>query len=124
MEWANAALTLCGLGAAAVAASSPALRRRLLLSKAKHPSLAGHARMARRAASLVPFYEYDETGFFCSDDAPDEFVALRRAGFRRLSALYQARFAETIRRTAELAAGIADLQFIQGFRGPVPVQPL
>ena len=29
---------------------------RLQLSKAKHPSLAGHSRMAKRVARLVPFY--------------------------------------------------------------------
>jgi glutamate-1-semialdehyde 2,1-aminomutase len=33
---------------------------RLALSRAKHRSLAGHARMARRIAALMPFYEYDE----------------------------------------------------------------
>ncbi len=118
MEWTDAALTLCGFGAAALAASSPALRRRLLLSKAKHPSLAGHARMACRAASLVPFYEYDETGFFGCDGAPDEIVARRRVGFERLSALYQARFAETVRRTAELADNVSDLQFTDAYRVP------
>ena len=41
------------------------------LSKAKHQSLTGHARMARRVASLLPFYEYDEARFFRSDDAPE-----------------------------------------------------
>ena len=43
--------------------------------KAKHPSLRGHSRMARRVAALVPFYEYDETQFFRSDDAPDAIAA-------------------------------------------------
>ena len=37
--------------------------------------------------------------FFCSDDAPEEIVARRRAGFKRLSALYDTRFAETSRST-------------------------
>ena len=43
---------------------------RLELASAKHRSLAGHARIARRIASLIPFYEYGEERFFCSDDAP------------------------------------------------------
>ena len=39
------------------------LQLRLQLSRAKHRSLTGHARMSRRLASLVPFYEYDEEPF-------------------------------------------------------------
>ena len=69
-------------------------------------------------ASLVPFYEYDEDRFFCSDDAPPEIAARRRAGFMRLSALYKTRFAETTRRTAEASGGISDLQFTDAYRVP------
>jgi glutamate-1-semialdehyde 2,1-aminomutase len=66
----------------------------------------------------VPFYEYDEHRFFSSDGAPDDVAARRREGFRRLSALYQTRFAETNRRTAEVADGISDLQFTDAYRVP------
>ena len=118
MEWGSTTLAFYGLGAAAVATSLVTLRRRLQLSKAKHASLTGHARMARRVASLVPFYEYDDARFFCSDDAPPEIAARRRAGFMRLSALYKARFAETTRRTAEASGGISDLQFTEAYRVP------
>jgi glutamate-1-semialdehyde 2,1-aminomutase len=118
MEWASTTLAFYGLGAAALATSLVTLRRRLELSKAKHRTLTGHARMARRIAALVPFYDYDERRFFCSDDAPEEVVARRRAGFKRLSALYDTRFAETIRRTAEVSEGISDLQFTDAYRVP------
>ena len=118
MEWATTTLTLSGVGAAALVTSLATLRRRLDLSQAKHSSLAGHARIARRLAALVPFYEYDEARFFCSDGAPAEIVARRRAGFERLSALYRTRFAETIRRTAEGASGISDMQFTGAYRVP------
>jgi glutamate-1-semialdehyde 2,1-aminomutase len=74
--------------------------------------------MARRIASLVPFYDYDDDRFFCSDDAPKEIAACRRAGLTRLSALYDTRFAETIRRTAEASEGISDLQFTDAYRVP------
>jgi glutamate-1-semialdehyde 2,1-aminomutase len=47
---------LIGMGAVAAALSLKALRTRLELSKAKHPSLTGHARMARRMAALIPYY--------------------------------------------------------------------
>ena len=39
-------------------------------------------------------------------------------GFMRLSELYQARFAETIRRTAEVSDSISDLQFTDAYRVP------
>ena len=112
------ALAFYGLGAGIAAASLLALRRRLQLSKAKHASLAGHARMARRVASLVPFYEYGEARFFDSDSAPGEIAARRREGFARLSALYAARFRETAHHTAEVVDTISDLQFTQAYRVP------
>jgi glutamate-1-semialdehyde 2,1-aminomutase len=118
MEWTTPTLAFYGLGAAALATSLLTLRRRLELSKAKHTTLTGHANLARRLASLVPFYAYDERRFFCSDDAPEEIVARRRAGFMRLSALYEARFAETIKRTAEVTDGISDLKFTDTYRVP------
>src|SRR6516165_4796754 len=88
MEWASTTLAFYGLGAAALATSLATLRRRLELSKAKHRTLTGHARMARRVAALVPFYSYDEDRFFCSDDAP------------------------------EVIDGISDLQFTDAYRVP------
>jgi glutamate-1-semialdehyde 2,1-aminomutase len=118
METGATALVFYGLGAIAIAASLLALRRRLKLSKAKHGSLAGHARIARRIASFVPFYEYDEGRFFCSDNAPADIAALRRAGFMRLSTLYATRFRETNRHTAEVLDTISDLQFTQAYRVP------
>jgi glutamate-1-semialdehyde 2,1-aminomutase len=116
--WATATLALYGAGGAAVAASLLKLRRRLELSQAKHRSLAGHSRMARRLAALVPFYDYDEARFFCADGAPADVAQCRRAGFERLSTLYRTRFAETIRRTAEAADSISDLQFTGAYRVP------
>src|SRR5262249_60753579 len=101
MEWGSATLAFYGVGAAALATSLVALRRRLQLSKAKHPSLTGHSRMARRGASFVPFYEYGEAEFFHTDDAPEEGAARRRAGLIRLAALYRQRFAQTLQRTAQ-----------------------
>jgi glutamate-1-semialdehyde 2,1-aminomutase len=118
MEWATPTIAFYGIGAAAVATSAVKLRKRLELSKAKHKSLAGHARIARRLAGFVPFYDYGEDRFFTSDDAPAEIAALRRAGFARLSAAYQARFAETIRKTADASANISDFQFTAAYRVP------
>jgi glutamate-1-semialdehyde 2,1-aminomutase len=114
----SATTALYAIGAAALAAALGPIRRRVELSRAKHRSLAGHARLARRVARLVPFYEYEEARFFSSDDAPDEIVAQRRAGFQRLAALYAARFPESAGRTAALAEGVSDLQFTGAYRVP------
>ena len=83
MTWGAITLAFCGAGAAAIATSLVTMRRRLELSQAKHRSIAGHSRIARRLAAFVPFYEYDERQFFCSDGAPDD-VAARAA--RRIRA--------------------------------------
>ena len=96
------------------------LQLRLQLSRAKHRSLTGHSRMARRFASLVPFYEYDDSRFFRADAAPDEIAAARRAGFVRLAAVFAERFQKTADLTAEIAGGVSDLQFTS--RNRVPFQ--
>ena len=113
-----------GVGAVAIAALLLGLRRRLQLSRAKYSSLDGHARIARRVASLVPFYEYDERRFFCSDNAPANIVVLRRAGFTRLATLYATRFRETNRHTAEVVNAISDLQFTRNYQVPFPYSGL
>jgi glutamate-1-semialdehyde 2,1-aminomutase len=91
---------------------------RLQLSKAKHRSLAGHSRMARRFASWVPFYEYDDSRFFSVDSAPADVVAARRAGFLRLAGLFAARFGKSAAQTAELAGSVSDLDFTSRYRVP------
>ena len=94
------------------------LALRLQLSRAKHPSLAGHVRWGRRLARLIPFYEYDEAQFFRADDAPEEIAEQRQAAFRRLAALYAQRFAKTVRQTNEVQDEISDLQFTARYQFP------
>jgi glutamate-1-semialdehyde 2,1-aminomutase len=94
------------------------LQLRLELSRAKHRSLAGHARWSRRLAKLVPFYEFDEAGFFTTDDAPDEIAITRRSAFKRLADLYAQRFAKTISASTEIERGVSDLQFTARYRVP------
>ena len=91
---------------------------RLQLSRAKHRSLAGHSRMARRFASWVPFYEYDESRFFGVDSAPAQITAARRAGFMRLAALFAARFKNSVEQTSALAGSVSDLEFTSRYRVP------
>src|SRR5579871_125098 len=118
MDISGTALAFSGLGAAALATSALALRRRLQLSRAKHRSLAGHSRMARRMARFVPFYDYDESRFFCADGAPAEIATQRHDGFMRLAAEFDSKFPETTRQTAEIARRISDLQFTDTYRVP------
>ena len=94
------------------------LQLRLQLSRAKHRSLTGHSRMARRFASLVPFYEYDQSRFFQTDGAPENIVAARLAGFERLSKVFAERFKKTAELTGEIAGGVSDLQFTSRYRVP------
>ena len=49
----------------ALLATLPRIKRRLELSRAKHRSLTGHSRMAKRVARLIPYYAYDAATFFC-----------------------------------------------------------
>ena len=114
----DATLVLYALSGAVLVASLQQLKMRLALSKAKHRSLSGHSRIARRIAALVPFYEYDEVRFFRSDDAPEDIAARRRAGFMRLADLYRERFPETLRLTAAVEDSISDLQFTGAYRVP------
>jgi glutamate-1-semialdehyde 2,1-aminomutase len=107
-----------GLGALALALLLVKAKARIELSMAKHPSLTGHARMARRIAALIPFYEYDEREFFASDDAPQEIAGRRRAAFQRLAQLYKERFAETRLATVKVKDGISDLKFTDAYRVP------
>ena len=74
---------LTSVSLAALAASLPRLHRRLMLSRAKHRSLAGHSRLAKRIAGLIPGYAYDEQRFFAADDAPPDVVGAPREGLER-----------------------------------------
>jgi glutamate-1-semialdehyde 2,1-aminomutase len=114
----NPTLVLTTVALAGLIASLPLARQRLALSRAKHPSLTGHSRMAKRVASLVPGYAYEDERFFDSDGAPAEVVTLRRAGLEGLATLYRERFARSLQATLAAAPGLPDLQFTGAYRVP------
>jgi glutamate-1-semialdehyde 2,1-aminomutase len=91
---------------------------RLQLSRAKHRSLAGHARMARRFAGLVPYYEYGEERIFRADGAPQEIAAARRGAFMRLAATLSAQSPKNAALTAAVIDAISDLKFTSRYRIP------
>jgi glutamate-1-semialdehyde 2,1-aminomutase len=93
-------------------------KNRLLLSRAKHPSLRGHARMARRIAKWIPFYEYSDAEFFGADEAPAEVQDLRRRGFERLSEHFLRKAPRTLAVSAGLEEGLSDVDFVNHYRVP------
>jgi glutamate-1-semialdehyde 2,1-aminomutase len=104
--------------ACALVALLPKLRLRLQLSRAKHRSVAGHSRMARRLARLIPYYEYGEDRIFRVDDPPERIAEARRAGFMRLAAVFAARSPKNAALTAGVMDAISDLQFTSRYRVP------
>src|SRR5262245_33761428 len=109
---------VAGLGGVVTAGTLAKVGRRLQLSRAKHASLAGHPRWAKRIAGLIPFYEFDAASFFSSDGAPSEVAAQRRSGFEALARHYQDRFARTIALNASIRGALSDLQFTEAYRVP------
>ena len=116
-------IPMTAVALAALALTLPRAVQRLALSRAKHPSLTGHSRMAKRIAGWVPGYAYDEERFFASDGAPATVAAQRRAGFERPAALYTQRFARSVAFTALARSGISDLQFTGSYRVPFQYSP-
>ncbi len=116
----NDELFTLGLAAVAAAALLPRIKRRLELSRAKHRSLAGHPRTARRISALVPYYEFDEAMFFKADGAPAGIEADRRAGFARLVDTYASRFGRSAAMSSQAQSAISDMQFTATYRVPFP----
>ena len=108
---------------AALALALPRVKRRLELSRAKHRSLAGHARMAKRVVAQIPGYAYDEAAFFDSDGAAPEVIARRRTGFARLAASLAQRSPRTLEATAAAREALSDLQFTTTYRVPYQYGP-
>src|SRR5215469_9490405 len=105
-------------GAVALGALAVKTKARLDLSRAKVASLAGHAKMSRRIAALIPYYAYNEDRFFRCDDAPEVVAAQRRDGFHRLAAIFAERFPRTNALTAQARDAVSDLQFTAAYRVP------
>jgi glutamate-1-semialdehyde 2,1-aminomutase len=108
--------TLIGLGLLAVLA--PSVHRRIQLSRAKHRSLAGHSRMAKRLARWLPGYSLDENTFFACDGAPATVRALRQKAFFELAQTLQQRHPLSIAASAAAREDITDMQFIAAYRVP------
>jgi glutamate-1-semialdehyde 2,1-aminomutase len=107
-----------------VLALVPAAKRRLELSRAKHRSLAGHSRLAKRLARWVPGYAYDEARFFASDGAPADIALRRKMALARLGAEFAQRYAKSAAMTDRARESISDLRFTGSYRVPFQYAPL
>jgi len=111
-------LVMTGVGSAALFMAFLKVKARAELSLAKHKSLAGHPRTAKRIAALLPSYRYDASQVFGLDGAPPDVVAQRQAAFERLVATIGQRFPATLAAGASVVEGLSDLQFVSAYRVP------
>ncbi|MBL7002548.1 MAG: aminotransferase class III-fold pyridoxal phosphate-dependent enzyme [Gammaproteobacteria bacterium] len=93
---------------------------RLQLSRAKHPSLRGHAKWSRRISKLVPYFTYDEEQFFASDHAPLSIQEKRQQGFSSLAHWFKSNHAKSETCQEELYDSISDINFTSAYRVPFP----
>mgnify|MGYP000685740150 CR=1 FL=1 len=83
----------CGL---ALLYAGPKLWQRLQLSLAKHPSMAGHLRWAKRLANWAPAYAYAADQWFQVDRAPAKVVTQRQQALQRLGSTLAQRSPQTL----------------------------
>lgn len=118
------ALALYGVGGGAGLWALNKAKARAELSLAKHRSLAGHPRTARRIAALLPTYSYDEAQALRVDNAPQDIVTLREQAIARMVSQYQTRFEKSLRSTSEVLESLSDLQFVSAYRVPFQFKKL
>ncbi len=106
-----------GAGVAAVWAA-PKVWQRAQLSRAKHRSLAGHSRLAKRLTRWMPSVSYDETMFYAADGAPADVVAKRRSGFARIAASLAQRSPKTLALSDAVKDAMADMALTSRYRVP------
>ena len=112
------------LSLGALATLAPSIYQRLQLSRAKHRSLAGHSRMAKRLARWLPGYHFDEQMFFQCDNSPRDVQERRRDAFYKIAGVLQARHPLSIEASASARVHISDMQFISAYRVPFQFSPL
>ena len=117
-------LLLSALAAAVLLMVATRLRNRVELSLAKHRSLAGHPRIAKRISALFRTYSYEEVNAFGLDGATPSVVEDRKRAFGALVTQYGLRFSKGRQASLEVVSGLSDLQFINAYRIPFQFRPL
>lgn len=97
---------------------------RLLLSRAKHRSLAGHPRISLRLSRLMPAYSFTQVEAFSADGAPEDVQSSRHAAFVALGAQLRAMAPHSNAIAADIRAGLSDSEFINNYRVPFQFREL
>ncbi|HEX4050300.1 MAG TPA: aminotransferase class III-fold pyridoxal phosphate-dependent enzyme [Steroidobacteraceae bacterium] len=97
-----------------------AIALRVSLSLAKHPSLRGHARWARRVAHQIRYFEYAPDNYFATDAAPQQIAATRCTGLARLRRSLVPGGAQSLRYMQSLETCVSDVSFTAAYRVPFP----
>jgi glutamate-1-semialdehyde 2,1-aminomutase len=118
------ALLIYGVSTVAFLSAARRIKQRVELSRAKHRSLAGHPRIAKRISALLPNYCYTEDNAWGLDGAPPAVVAQRRTALNDLTTQLQQRFAKSLQSSVDIADSLSDLQFVSAYRVPFQFRPL
>ena len=94
------------------------LYARVMLSLAKHRSLAGHPRIALRLSKLLPEYTFDERSFLAVDGAPPEIESRRRQGLEQLAQYTRRTSPQTLAVGGNLRNRLSDSDFVNRHRVP------
>lgn len=103
-----------------IVAVGRAIALRVSLSLAKHPSLRGHARWARRMARQIRYFEYAPDRYFSTDAAPAEIAATRRSGLARLRRSLVPGGVRALRCMQSLETSVSDVRLTGAYRVPFP----
>jgi glutamate-1-semialdehyde 2,1-aminomutase len=109
---------LYAAGAGALLYGLARAKSRMELSLAKHRSLAGHPRIARRLAGLLPNYQYEAREALAIDEAPEEVVTLRETAFANLAREFESRYPKSAGLSREMEPRISDMRFVSAYRVP------
>jgi glutamate-1-semialdehyde 2,1-aminomutase len=126
MEGGESIMTIALWGLTGVLSIALAMKiiERLQLSMAKHPSLGGHLRMAKRVAKWIPGYSYTEAKWFAADAAPQAIAEQRRTALVKLGQTLKTRSPHTLAQTEATKPMVSDMQLISQYRVPFQFRSL
>jgi glutamate-1-semialdehyde 2,1-aminomutase len=93
---------------------------RMLLSRAKHPSLRGHSKCSRWIARHILQFDYLGERFYASDLAPSSVAAQRRRAMEQLRRRLLEASPESLRYSQSVERSISDVCFTSRYRVPFP----
>jgi len=111
-------IALWGLTGVLGIALAMKVTERLQLSFAKHPSLGGHLRMAKRVAKWIPGYSYAQDKWFTADGAPQAIADQRRTALADLGQALQSKSPQTLAQTQATKPMVSDMQLTSQYRVP------